>query len=518
MEQGRNSNFSHAVIPADACFELIHGRIIDVKKGQYLPPDTRIFIRGSKILALADGQSQEDLPKVDFTVDCQGKAVFPGLFNTHCHLTITSPTTLLDWKDLKVFKTFGPAQMEKNMAECLRHGVTTLRDAYAEDLRKTRLLRERIQKGEIPGPRFLQYVVVGPTGGYLLEKVGWMMAKMRASLGIPPVDHALPYSGGVEFPPEAGEKEVREAVDRAVDERGAEGIKLGEQRENMTDFKPTSTLLTLKQMAAAVDQATKRGLKTTIHQVSVDTFRKAVEAGVSSLAHLPRDGMLRPEDVESLVRRGLFSDPTLSVPYDVSYKIPHDPSAEDSDLNLLTEYRRKVYRRLVETFWIPEFQEGARKHQEKADTGKMKAFGVLPMKTMFQYYSPAGVYGPKNLRLLWKAGARLTASNDGGIPPCTPAMIGHEIALLDLFLNQGTGENLFTGADALRLATIHSAECLGLEKELGSIEPGKTADLVLMDGDPLADPLLVGAAVAALFFEGRLVINTCGIKFEKKRA
>jgi len=516
MEQGGNFFVSDAVIPKDACFELINGRVVDVLHGRYFETGTRILIHRSKILSVDDGRPTENLPKPDFTVDAQGKAVLPGLFNTHCHITITSPTTLVEWKDLKQFKRFGETQMEKNMAECLRHGITTIRDAYAEDLRKTRRLRERIQKGEIPGPRFLQSVVVGPSGGYLLEKVGWVMVKMRSSLGIPPVDHSLPYSGGVEFPPQATEEEVRAAVDRAVEERGAEVIKLGEQRENMTDYKPTSTLWNQKQLAAAVDQAVKRGLKTTIHQVSVDTFRKAVEAGVSSLAHLPRDGMLTSEDVEKLVRRGLFSDPTLSVPYDVSYKIPNDPNADEPDLNLLTEYRRRVHNALVEEFWIPQFQEGAIRHHEKADKGKMKVFGILPMTTMFKYYAPAAVYGPKNLRLLWKMGARLTASNDGGIPPCTPAMIGHEIALLDLFLNKGTGETLFTGADAVRLATLNSAECLGLEKELGSMEAGKTADLVLLDGDPLADPLLVGGPVAALFFDGRLVINNCGLKVEKK--
>lgn len=506
---------SDVKIPAEVCFELINGRVVDVRQGRYFEPGTRILVQGSKILSLDRGEAGTGLPKPTFTVDCQGKTILPGLFNTHCHITITSPTTLLDWKDLKTFRLFGERQMEKNMAECLAHGVTTLRDAYAEDLRRTRRLRERIQRGEIPGPRFLQSVVVGPTGGYLLEKVGWVMAKMRSSLGIPPVDHALPYSGGVEFSPQASEREVRNAVDRAIDERGAEVIKLGEQKENMTDFKPTSSLWSSKQLGAAVDQAQKRGLKTTIHQVSVDTFRKAVEAGVSSLAHLPRDGELTASDMESLIRQGLFSDPTLSVPYDVSYKMANDPYAEDPDMVRLTEFRRQIHEDLVRRFWIPEFQDGARKHHERADAGKMKVFGILPMTTMFRYYAPAVVYGARNLRLLWKSGARLTASNDGGIPPCTPAMIQHEMALIDLFLNKGTGETLFTGRDAVKMATIHSAECLGLEKDLGSLEAGKTADLVLLDGDPLTDPHLVGSPAAALFFAGRLVIDNCGLKIEK---
>ncbi len=140
---------------------------------------------------------------------------------------------------------------------------------------------------------------------------------------------------------------------------------------------------------------------------------------------------------------------------------------------------------------------------------------LMPMKVMFQYYAPVATVGAKNLRLLFENGARITTSNDGGVPPCTLAMMQHEIDLFALSLNQATEESIFSGADAIRMATINGAVCLGLEDRFGSIEAGKIADLVIVDGDPLEDPHVVGSRAAALFMDGRLVINNCGLQVEQ---
>jgi imidazolonepropionase-like amidohydrolase len=80
---------------------------------------------------------------------------------------------------------------------------------------------------------------------------------------------------------------------------------------------------------------------------------------------------------------------------------------------------------------------------------------------------------------------------------------------------QGDADRVqFSGADAVRIATINSARSLGLEEEFGSIETGKTADLVILDGDPLENFRLIGSRVAALFMDGKLVINNCGLEVD----
>jgi imidazolonepropionase-like amidohydrolase len=85
----------------------------------------------------------------------------------------------------------------------------------------------------------------------------------------------------------------------------------------------------------------------------------------------------------------------------------------------------------------------------------------------------------------------------------------HEIDLFDLFLNRLSGKSLFSGEDAVRMATINGAECMGLDEDYGSIGIGKVSDIVVVDGDPFEDHRVVGSRVAALFKGGKLVINNC---------
>ena len=79
-----------------------------------------------------------------------------------------------------------------------------------------------------------------------------------------------------------------------------------------------------------------------------------------------------------------------------------------------------------------------------------------------------------------KAGVPILAGTDTGNPLCFPGFSLHdELALLVI-----AG---LTPVEALRSATLNPAKFFGLDQTLGTIEEGKTADLVLLDADPLAD-------------------------------
>ena len=224
---------------------------------------------------------------------------------------------------------------------------------------------------------------------------------------------------------------------------------------------------------------------------------------------------LTPEDAKAFRTAGCTLDATASLVYGLCWKLKGVPHSDHPALDRLTEFRDRTYADLMDRFFIPELKDTALKLYDQLTKNKPTALGLMNMRNLFKYYSGIIPYGMANIQLLHNQGARIACSNDAGIPPHTLAMMQHEIDILNLFLNQPPVERPFTGAEAVRVATINSAISMGLEDDFGSIEPGKTADLAVLVGDPLEDPHIVGSPVAALFMDGRLVIDNCGLKVEK---
>lgn len=100
-----------------------------------------------------------------------------------------------------------------------------------------------------------------------------------------------------------------------------------------------------------------------------------------------------------------------------------------------------------------------------------------------------------NVRQAHAAGVEIVAGTDAGDSYVFPGFAIHD-ELAEL-VRAG-----LSPADALRSATIDAARFSGMEREFGSIETGKVADMVLLDADPLADIRGTGR-IAGLFFNGQ---------------
>ena len=94
---------------------LCNGRIADVAHGGYYELGTTLVLQGERIVSLVE-------PFVPATaevqVDLEGRAVLPGLFNTHCHVQLKLPTLLPRLGDLRAIRQGVAAQVDRRMDDC----------------------------------------------------------------------------------------------------------------------------------------------------------------------------------------------------------------------------------------------------------------------------------------------------------------------------------------------------------------------------------------------------------------
>ena len=109
--------------------------------------------------------------------------------------------------------------------------------------------------------------------------------------------------------------------------------------------------------------------------------------------------------------------------------------------------------------------------------------------------------GAVNARLLWNAGITLGFGTDTSFNQArnwNPATtLQHEIRSLTM---------VFSAQDIVKIMTINAAAAIGLEDEIGTLEPGKLADFVLIEGDPLTDSDAL-SAVKMVIKNGKVVVD-----------
>ncbi len=101
---------------------------------------------------------------------------------------------------------------------------------------------------------------------------------------------------------------------------------------------------------------------------------------------------------------------------------------------------------------------------------------------------------PANVGKAYAAGVKIALGTDAGVVPH-----GRNARELDWLVEVG-----MTNVDALRAATTHAAQLLGLEDDIGALEPGKSADLIAVEGNPLED-LTVLHDVSFVMKSGRVL-------------
>ena len=138
---------------------------------------------------------------------------------------------------------------------------------------------------------------------------------------------------------------------------------------------------------------------------------------------------------------------------------------------------------------------------DDAGVAEMKRRGTYYSATLMafsglQQYIGKGIFSPNSeikgrqalalwgngLNRAYRAGVKIALGTDSGVAPHSQA--NQELALM-------VSKGGMTPRDALIAATTGGADLLNLSNETGTLDPGKSADLIAIDGDPLADPSAV---------------------------
>jgi imidazolonepropionase-like amidohydrolase len=175
---------------------------------------------------------------------------------------------------------------------------------------------------------------------------------------------------------------------------------------------------------AIVETARLYGKKVAVHAHGVDGVKLALRAGVDSIEH---GTTLDDEALELFRRSGAYYVPTLSTVNGYLERIAADPNAYSAEVRPKVDWRIRI-------------------------TGE-------------------------SLRKAVPAGVKIAFGTDAGV-----SKHGRNADEFELMVKHG-----MTPATAIHAATVNAAALLGLEKDIGTLEPGKQADLIAVDGDPLAD-------------------------------
>ncbi|GHF30908.1 amidohydrolase [Kordiimonas sediminis] len=407
--------------------------------------------------------------KGDYEIDAHGKYILPGFVDTHSHMG--SPGWGLTGKEMP--------PMDYVLKLWLSHGITTTREVGC-GLGADYTIKEkaRAAKNEIASPRILAHCF---------------------------------------FPSEMETAEEARAWARGLKKRGADGIKFGGGKPEVLE--------------AAIDEAQKIGLKTAFHHAQISVTRVNVldsaRWGLDSMEHwygLPE---------------ALFDDRQVQdYPVDYNYMNEQDRFGQAGRLwKQAAKPGSEKWNAVMDELLALDFTLSPTLTIYEANRDVMRAVrndyhDEYTLPSISRFFQPNRVlHGSyhfdwttqdeiewKNNYKLWMAflneyknrGGRVTTGSDSGF---IFNLFGFGY-VRELELLQEAGFHPF---EVVKAATLNGAELVGLEKEIGSVEPGKIADLVIVDENPARNfKVLYGNGHMKLNDETNKVERVGGVRYTIK--
>ena len=373
------------------------------------PYPGEVLIEGARIAAIGRETHRLSRENVD-VIDGGGATLMPGLIESHAHLSIDNVADLVQVGMISPEETTLIAV--RNARLYLDCGITSCISAASAKPRTDVVIRNAINKGEIPGPRLLAaspWLTV--TGG---------LGDMR-TLHMPHMSSmAITLDGPEEF-----RRATRELIREGVDI-----IKLVISGDTFVPHAPShSTVMSEVEVAAAAEVVHAHGKRMSAHCRSADSVKLAVKHGVKVIYHA---NFADEEAIDMLDanKDWVFVSPNIGFTATAAY-----------------EGEKWFTEQQVQEFGFREELAGA----------------------------------AKGLKELKKRGIRILGGGDYGFF-VTPH--GENARDLDHLIRYCD----FTPMEAFLTMTKHGGAAMDLPNELGQILPDFFADLLLVAGDPLANP------------------------------
>ncbi|MEK7335080.1 MAG: amidohydrolase family protein [Candidatus Binatota bacterium] len=412
------------------------GRLIDGNGGKPVDNVT-VVIEGNRITRVDSGQV--DVPKEARIIDARGKTMLPGLIDNHVHYRVFCGELFL------------------------AHGVTSVRD-LGNPLDWIMAQRDAVALGKVPGPR-----IFCAGGGFYGKSTAAhhmvpadladarRMSKRLVEMG---VDYLKMHLG------------VPVDITRAIAEVGrAAGLRLTGHLE--TSIVPYAEAgVDGVEHATGCAEATIRSEKGKKELASIKLWLAKFLApwSLAEKEHYP-------EVTDFLAKKGTFIEPT-SVLWGASLGARERWEKEDYELlknpglSYLSVNDRLIW---LDHYYIAYGARGKQEPQQDVFIGnRYSIYGIHPESQMREGFKRLGEF----LCQLVKAGGNVVTGTDA--PAVLPGLSLHRE--MECLVAAG-----LTPMQAIMAATKVGADYLGKKKELGTIEKGKLADLIVVRGDPLKD-------------------------------
>ena len=340
-------------------------------------------------------------------VEGDGATLMPGLVNAHCHMSFTGPKSMSE---------IPPEEHTlitmHNAKTILDHGVTAAVGAGAAKHRLDIVIRNEINAGRIPGPRFRACSPEITVTGGLGDRRMLHFYKNDVSL----------FADGPE--------EIRRAC-RMLIREGVDIIKLMPSGDHLIPgaCDATQSAMDEDEIAAGAQVAHQRGRRLAAHARNPDSIRLCIKYGIELIYH-------------------------------ATY-------ADEESLDLLEEHKDKHW--VVPAIGFT--------HATAYEAGD---FGFPPEVAASMGFVRELEIGGETLKKMHARGIKVLPFGDQGFAWTPHGQMARDFEHFTNYLGMKPYE-------ILRAATHYGAQAFGASDELGRIKPGYLADLLLIDGNPLAD-------------------------------